>query len=139
MPFWPIRRVEIVPPPEAQFILDQIPPGFLDDGCSTSLDGTFRVSWKWVCKIHDWRGCTRCHPAGALTLDKMHEGNAELWRWMGGLPLYIRGARWLYYGVLARLNGDVAWNSCGKNARGTTPEQAAAGLCRHGMPAPSWM
>lgn len=139
MPFWPIRRTEIPPPPEAELVLARIPEGFLDDGCSSSLDGTFRVSWKWVCKIHDWRGCTRCHPAGSLTLDQMHAGNAELWYWMGYLPAYVRAARWIYYGVLARFNGDVAWNSCGPRPKDATPQQLAAGLCRHGMPMPDWM
>jgi hypothetical protein len=140
MPFWPLRRVEIAAPPEAQLVLAQIPGEFEDDGCSRSLDGTFRVSWRWVCKIHDWRGCTRAHPAGALTLDKMHEGNAELWHWMGALPVYVRPARWVYYAVLARVNGDVAWDSCGPKPLGVTyARHRREGLCRHGMAMPDWM
>lgn len=139
MPFWPIKPKEIEPPPEARLVLAQIPREFIDDGCSNSLDGTFRVSWRWICRIHDWRGCSRAHPAGFLTLDKMQEGNAELWYWMGLLPWYLPGVRWIYYGVLARLNGDVAWNSCGVQPRGATLDQLAAGLCRHGLPMPDWM
>lgn len=140
MPFWPVRVVTLPIPPEAQEVLDQVPAVFTDDGCSNSPDRILRFEFRWVCRIHDWRGCTRCWPAGSRTLDEMFAGNEEIWRHMGvALPLRYRWARWIYYAILARFNGDVAWDSCGPNPREASDEQLALGQCRHSMPMPDWM
>ncbi len=140
MPRWPFTVVQLPIPPEAQEVLALVPAHFTDDGCSGGPDRMVRFDFKWVCRIHDWRGCTRAWPPGTRTLDEMQAGNAELWRLMGGaLPFRYRWARWIYYAVLARFNGDVAWDSCGVSPREASPEQMAKGECRHSMPMPPWM
>jgi hypothetical protein len=123
-----------------QQLLERVPEGFADDGCSRGPDRVFRFDLRHACRLHDWRGCTRCHGPGDLTLDRMIEANLELERIIAdALPWRWRWLKWPYYWAVKRFNGDVAWDSCGPNPRGASAGQIAQGLCRHSMPEPEWM
>ena len=120
------RACQLAAPVSAVLTLAGIPRGFMDDGCSNSPDEWFQFNFRWACRIHDWRYCTRCHPADEMTQTHRHAADKELaaniraslpWRWGWLRYVYLFGV-WRYGGV-------NAWNSCG-------PEVGT--MCRHGMP-----
>ena len=118
-------------PKEAKRTLAEIPEHFRDDGCSSSPDDLFGFDFRWACRIHDWRYCTRCHPAGSMTWQRKNDADGELkenirtslpWRW--------RWVRFLYHRAVFIGGNFGAYDTCG-------PE--AAECCRHGMAMPGWM
>lgn len=118
-------------PTTAVAVNQQIPRHFVNDGCTNAPDTLFGFELGWACRIHDWRYCTRCHPAGTMTAGHRRRADAELganvraalpwrWRWVG----------WVYRTAVWRYAGISAFDSCGPSA----------GLkCRHHMPIPRWM
>ena len=132
-----------------QRTLTKIPVRFTDDGCSNSPDGFFLWakklskrrgfrwlrglvrSFRWCCKIHDWRYCTRCHPPGSMTKGAQTYADKELgWNVRSVLQFFVKWYGWMYWKVTSELGGRRAWDSCGP---------ASGELCRHGMPMPEWM
>ena len=119
-------RAQLPIPPEAQLVLEQIPEGFADDGCSNAPDQFWGFDFTWACRIHDWRYCTRCHDPAIMHNDTRFRADGELainirnalpWRW-----------RWLaffYERAVRAAGGYDAFDSCG-------PEDGPR--CRHGMP-----
>jgi len=127
----PQRASQLAVPPEARAVLALIPTEFVDDGCSNSPDRWFRFNFRWACRVHDWRYCTRCHPPYEMTQDGRHFADEELatnirmslpWRW--------RWLRFVYEFAVYRYGGVEAWNSCGYR-RGER--------CRHNMTLPPWL
>jgi hypothetical protein len=127
----------------ARSVLKQIRHDFVDDGCSNSPDGFFmwakRWHWskglvrsfKWCCKIHDWRYCSRCHPAGTMHQEARTFADTELgWNVRSVLQFTMRWFGWLYWKATSNWGGRRAWNSCGP---------ASGERCRHNMPMPEWM
>lgn len=130
----------------AKTILRNIPTQFSDDGCSNAPDGwllilssqrglawlkRFARSFRWCCRIHDWRYCTRCHPAGSMTRGAQRYADRELgWHVRSILPFGLRWWGWLYWRATNRFGGMSAWDSCGIRA---------GQFCRHNMPIPRWM
>ena len=112
--------------------ISSVPERFIDDGCSMAPDSIMRTSIRWACRIHDWRYCTRSHPAGALTGKARKKADLELKVNMGlGLPWYTQWARRVYYLFVKRFGGRYrAFDSCGPDA---------GDFCRHNMPIPLWM
>jgi hypothetical protein len=115
----------------ARHMLEEIPAGFVDDGCSNSRDSMFGFDFRWACRLHDHAYCTRCWPAGSMTQMHRRVADANLammirsalpwrWRWVGWW--YRRG---VHYG-----GGVSAYDSCGATS---------GAICRHGMPIPDWM
>jgi hypothetical protein len=109
--------------------LGRIPTDFIDDGCTNSPDGLFRVDLRWACRIHDWRYCTRCHAPGSMTAGARHRADDELRRhidgaWKGKI------IPWLYWKAVHLFGGTNAYDSCGP---------AAGRVCRHGQHVPMWM
>ena len=125
------RAQRPIPPRAARILAEEIPEHFLDDGCSNSPDRIFGFDFRWSCKIHDWRYCGRCHPAGTMHYQNKLTADQELrenlkaslpWRWRWVSRVYWRGVQ---------IGGGFdAWNSCG-------PENGDA--CRHGIARPTWM
>lgn len=118
-------------PLTAESVLEKIPARFKDDGCSSSPDSLFGFEFRWACRIHDWRYCTRCHRAGSMTQAARRRGDEEL----GGnirstLPWRWRWVRWIYQTVVRRHGGTSAFDSCGP---------VVGKVCRHNMSPPSWM
>ena len=127
----PQRASQLPIPDQAQRVLARIPAEFQDDGCSNSPDRWFRFNFRWACRIHDWRYCSRAHPPMAMTQDGRHFADEELaaniraslpWRW--------RWLRFVYEFAVYRYGGVEAWNSCGP-ARGA--------VCRHNLPVLPWL
>ena len=132
------------PNARARWILAEIPKEFEDDGCSNSPDGflmgiskwrgfrwlkRWARSFKWCCRIHDWRYCSRCQ----RVMNRREQTYAD--KELGRNVRYViyRGLRWWgwgYYRATNRFGGMSAYNSCGP---------AAGLLCRHGMEVPQWM
>ena len=118
-------------PQMALEILKKIPTEFHDDGCSNSPDEVFGFEFRWACRIHDWRYCTRCHLPGTMHYASKQRADRELrqfiraslpWRWRWVSRIYWRGVQ--------AGGGFDAWNSCG-------PEDGQR--CRHNVAMPSWM
>lgn len=118
-------------PEKAKGVLNQIPKTFKDDGCSNSPDDLWGFDFGWACRIHDWRYCTRCHPAGSRDYEHRQRADRELrenlrtslpWRW--------RWVSWIYWRGVQAGGGFDAWNSCG-------PEDGDR--CRHNRKMPRWM
>ena len=129
---WPFDGRSQKPMPLlARHMLDEIPRGFVDDGCSNARDSIFGFDFRFACRIHDHAYCTRRWPAGHMTQAHRRVADENLgmmiravlprrWRWVGW---------WYRRGV--HLGGGVsAFDSCG-------PTQGD--LCRHGMSKPEWM
>lgn len=139
-------------PRAAKILLDDMPEGFVDDGCSSFPDMLGRIAsvmthgavkpWvlRWACRVHDWDACTRAHPPGTMTDARQRLINKRLrvflveylplrWRWLGWA---MRAGLWF-------ARGFGWWDSCDLEARGAMPSQLAQGLCRHALPAPEWM
>jgi hypothetical protein len=129
---WPFTERDPIPfPLWVKHLVDQVPEGFIDDGCSKAPDRWLGFDLRHACRLHDWAGCTRCHPSGALTLAAMVQANTMLELVIAAaLPARWQWIKFFYYAAVKRFNGDVAWDSCG-------PESGAT--CRHGMSAPAWM
>ena len=129
---WPFTQREQLPKPQwVKELLRRIPADFIDDGCSHAPDSWTGFDLRHACRIHDYDGCTRCHPPGSRTLLAMKQANSTLERVIAeALPFRWRWLKWPYYYAVKRLNGDVAWDSCG-------PE--AGFLCRHNQRTPEWM
>ena len=123
---------EPLPIPEAaQAILARIPPHFHDDGCTRSPDSIFGFDFRWACRIHDWRYCSRAHVAGRMTYGYKVAADYELreniesgppWRWRWFAPIY--------QGAVLFAGGWNAFDSCGIE-RGP--------VCRHDLELPDWM
>lgn len=113
-------------------VLAGIPAGFVDDGCSNSPDAWFRFDFRWACRIHDWRYCSRCHPAREMTQAGRTRADQELgMNIRAALPWRWRWVASIYQFEVWRWGGMAAWDSCG-------PE--AGNRCRHGMPErPEWL
>lgn len=118
-------------PDEAVEILRQIPLHFVDDGCSNSPDDLFGFDFRWACRIHDWRYCSRTGHLLEMDYRKKVTADEELRENIrGSLPWRWRWAGWIYEGAVRFAGGWGSWNSCG-------PE--AGEHCRHGMAIPeSW-
>lgn len=127
-----MRRAQRPIPKEASALLrGSVPASFKDDGCTNSPDSIFGFDFKWACRIHDWRYCTRCHDPGSMTYETKLRADMELKRhFKSSLPLRWRWIRYVYYaGVLAG-GGFNAFDSCG-------PEEGET--CRHDVTSPQWM
>jgi hypothetical protein len=127
----------------ARSILKKIPVHFRDDGCSNAPDGLFlwakRWRWlhwlvrsfRWCCRIHDWRYCSRAHPAGSMNQAARHFADKELgWNVRGVTLFTLKWLGWGYFRATSDFGGRRAWNSCGP---------ASGERCRHNMPQPEWM
>jgi hypothetical protein len=111
--------------------LPKIPPDFVDSGCSNAPDSIFGRPIAWACRIHDWRYCTRAHPAGAMTQRWRQDADRELGANVrGSLPFALRWVGWVYWRATHRFGGDDAFDSCG-------PEVGER--CRHNLARPAWM
>jgi hypothetical protein len=126
-----VTRRQRPPPDSARVLLETIPVGFVDDGCSNSPDSFLGFYFQPYCRIHDWRYCTRCWPAGSMTASARKWADMELglnlraalpwrWRWVG----------WIYRLGVWRYGGVSAFDSCGPTV---------GPVCRHNMPPPDWM
>ncbi len=151
------NRVQKEKPTEARKLLNRfIPEEFKDDGCSNSLDSLFGFNFRWACRIHDWRYCSRSHPAGNMSYRLKKASDKELranirdslplvWYkpyyfericrrlrvWCPSAPLcFGLWLPWVYYMGVALFGGFNAYNSCSH----------AVGIhCRHGVLRPEWM
>ena len=118
-------RAQRVIPEVAQRIYDSIPERFVDDGCSNSPDGWFGFNFRWACRIHDWKYCSRCHPLVSMTQYYRKLADKELQRNISAsLPWRWKWVSRIYKFEVRRHGGTSAWNSCG-------PRVGA--LCRHNM------
>ena len=127
-------------PADARAVLARIPDHFVDDGCSNSPDSWFGFNFRWACRIHDWRYCTRCHAPGTMTYNAKLVAEDEIKdNIKASLPLRWRWVRFVYYGAVFTLGGFGAFDTCGRRPAGASDGQLEAGLCRHGMPMPEWM
>lgn len=126
-----MRRSQRPPGGVALGLLQQIPAGFVDDGCSSAPDELFGFDFGYACRIHDWLYCTRAHAAGTMTAahrayadgmlgELVREALPWRWRWVG----------WIYRAAVHRYGGIDAFDSCGLEA---------GPLCRHGLAPPGWM
>jgi len=110
------------------------PRDFISDGCSSSPDSIFGYSVKWCCEIHDWRGCTRCHPPGRLTQKACNFAAKELgWHVRYALPFGLRWIGWAYHKVVYRMT-ETYWDSCG-----IIEGELSLDPCRHGILPPRWL
>lgn len=112
--------------------LESIPNRFKDDGCSYSPDSIMRNDISWVCRIHDFRYCSRTNPANSMDKKRRKRADKEMKQNMGlNLPWYVRWVRRIYYRAIRWFGaGDHSYNSCGIEV---------GDLCRHNMPVPLWM
>jgi hypothetical protein len=116
-------------PKEAVEILRNIPSEFVDDGCSASPDSLFGFDFRWACRVHDWRYCSRCHPPQVMTQHGRTKADEELRRFISvSLPKRWRWVKWVYYSAVVAFGGVKAWDCCG-------PEVGER--CKHNMPLPS--
>ncbi len=125
-----MRRAQLPLSDNALDVLDLIPDNFVDDGCSNAPDSIFGFEFGWACRIHDWRYCTRAHPAGAMTSYARELADGELavnirqtlpWRW--------RWVRFVYRFFVHRYGGIDAYDSCGPHVERR---------CRHRLQRPAW-
>lgn len=126
-----MTRRQLSIPSKAREVLGRIPPSFYDDGCSNAPDSLFGFNFKWACRIHNWRYCTRAHHPGTMTQSTRRVADYELkqnirtslpWRWRWVCLIY-RFFVWRYGGV-------KAFDSC----------DSTLGIkCRHNMTQPPWM
>ncbi len=124
-----MRRSRI--PAAALKLLDAIPKSFMDDGCSNSPDSMFGFDFRWICRIHDWRYCTRCHRAGSMTAGARKRADRELRGWISQTMVWsLRWIKWIYWYGVWKYGGIAAFDSCGRDA---------GKICRHGQPKPEWM
>jgi len=108
-----------------------IPETFVDDGCSNSPDGLCGTDFRWACRIHDWRYCTRCHPFGTMCWKHRLKTDRELRRNLAvALPWWNQWIRFAYWFAVRRFGSFHAYDTCG-------PE--AGERCRHNMEQPGWM
>jgi hypothetical protein len=118
-------------PAAAEAVLEEIPDSFIDDGCSNSPDTIWGFKFRWACRIHDWRYCSRSHPAGTMHYANKLGADDELYEFIGSsLPWRWRWVRWIYLRGVHVGGGFDAWNSCG-------PEDGPE--CRHNVELPAWM
>lgn len=118
-------------PPRALELLSQIPASFCDDGCSRSPDAWFGFDFRWACRIHDWRYCTRAHAAGAMHYGAKVAADYELEQHLrASLPWRWRWAGWIYKAATLFAGGWGAFDSCGTEV---------GERCRHGLEIPAWM
>ena len=123
------RRLRVLH--DLQNVLNRIPVGFQDDGCSMAPDRLFSANLRPACRAHDWLYCTRAHPAGALDQAWRTRADHLLGRAIRALlPLGVGWVGWLYWQAVRRYGGVAAFDSCGP---------AAKERCRHNMPRPEWM
>ena len=137
------RRARHAPPvavPEAaQTVLALIPVRFVDDGCSAILDGLAGVSWRWACRIHDWRACSRCHLREYMHPAARARADAELRRnILASIPIGWVAIPALVWAGLTFIAGRGYYDTCGPFPDGATEAQRRTGLCRHGMLLPEW-
>ncbi len=129
---WPFDGRAQRPHTEAtDALLAEISAEFIDDGCSNAPDELWGFRFRFACRRHDWRYCSRSHPPGAMHYADKVDADAELarllrealpWRWRWIARLYERAVR---------IGGGFdAYNSCG-------PEDGET--CRHGVALPRWM
>ena len=82
-------------PAEAAALLAEIPDSFIDDGCSNSPDSIWGFRFRWACRIHDWRYCSRAHAAGTMHYANKMVADDELYDFIGSsLPWRWRWVRW---------------------------------------------
>jgi hypothetical protein len=122
--------------------LEEIPPGFKDDGMSWFPDSVFGFDLRRYARIHDWFYCSRAgYKADGATGGAAERGYAD--RVIRELihadaPL---GLRWVaslvYRGV--RAFGEGSYDTCGPQPKGASTAQELLAECRHGMPMPTWM
>ena len=116
---------------DGKLLLKKIPKRFVDDGCTSSPDRIFGFDLSWICRIHDWRYCTRCHVPGTMDTHRRNVADCELRELMRAtLPLRWRWVGWAYWLVVWQRGGFDAWDSCGFDV---------GDFCRHEMPRPEWM
>jgi hypothetical protein len=124
-------RVAIELPEAAVGILAALPAAFKDDGCSNSPDSLFGFNFKWACRIHDSRFCSRSNLAGSMNQSARRRADRELRKFIRqSLPWRWRWVSWVYYGFVRHYGGRAAYNSCGADA---------GKKCRHNLVQPRWM
>lgn len=113
-------------------LLDRIPARFQDSTVTYSPDSIMRNGLGWMCRIYDWRLCSRCHAQDAMPIDKkIHY--VELKEHIGlKTPWYRYWSRLLYWKLrrVVKPKAEKAYDACG---------YSAGHLCRHNMPIPLWM
>lgn len=119
----------------AQLAVDlwkNVPTRFVDDGCTYSPDSLMRTDISWICRIHDWRYCSRTNAPDEASPKHRRLADKELRFNMGlNLPWYVKWTRNIYYFFIRRFgNGDHSYNTCGISV---------GEVCRHNMPVPLWM
>ena len=118
-------------PTRAVELLADISVDFVDDGCSNSPDTIWGFKFRWACRIHDWRYCSRSHLAGTMHYANKQVADRELRDFVGeSLPWRWRWVRYFYLRGVQVGGGFDAWNSCG-------PEDGE--FCRHNIALPLWM
>ena len=111
--------------------MPRVPANFIDDGCSNSPDSLCGTNFRWACRIHDWRYCTRAQPEGTMNKQSRKAADKELRKNLAiALPWYWQPIRWVYYRAVRRFGSLHSYNTCGPSAGNS---------CRHGLTPPGWM
>jgi hypothetical protein len=130
-----MAKVRSIPETAHKILEQDIPREFDDNGCSNAPDEISGYNFRWACRIHDWRYCTRCHPAGSMTVQAKDWADRELKiNLQAYLPFFLRCVGWVYRFMTWKYGGYSAFDSCGP-----TPEGLSLNPCRHGMYPPKWM
>lgn len=105
------------------FAPPSIPDEFVDDGCSNSPDSICGTDIRWACRIHDYRYCGRCHPAGTMGWAHRRKADRELrWNLAAGLPWWNQWIRFFYFGAVRTFGSVTSYNTCRRGE-----------FCRHNM------
>lgn len=127
------------PPPDLAELIARLPPTWVDDGLTMFPDSIAGWSIKAAGTGHDALVCTRLWHAGAMDREWSEQAVAKIGRWVQAL--LPSGLQWVRFIVMRGVYrfGDKAFDSCGRKPYGARAGQMALGLCRHGVPRPSWM
>jgi hypothetical protein len=135
----PVHTRRSVPADLAR-IIENLPPGWTDDGLSGFPDSVLGFDISPAGTGHDALYCSRLWGAGELDRNWREAADGLLGRWVRALlPFGLRWTGWLVFAAVYELGGAKAFDSCGKRAYNANAGQIAAGLCRHGVPRPPWM
>lgn len=127
-------------PDDLAALLAKRPSTWVDDGLSGFPDSVFGWDISQAGTGHDMYYCSRLWPAGALDRAWREKADAALGRWVHALlPFGLRLSGYAVALAVYEFGGMKAFDSCGSRPYGATAGQLAAGLCRHGCPAPDWL